>query len=38
VYEAKMMFALFDLIERDEFHRGTTIMAVISGSGGVPGT
>lgn len=37
VYEAKMMFALFDLIERDEFHRGTTIMAVISGSGGVPG-
>ncbi|MGH3352230.1 MAG: 1-aminocyclopropane-1-carboxylate deaminase/D-cysteine desulfhydrase [Nocardioides sp.] len=37
VYEAKMMFAMFDLIERDEFPRGTTIVAVISGSGGVPG-
>ncbi|RZU24552.1 1-aminocyclopropane-1-carboxylate deaminase [Kribbella rubisoli] len=34
VYEAKMMYALFDLVARDSFARGTTIVALISGSGG----
>ncbi|MEJ1105582.1 MULTISPECIES: 1-aminocyclopropane-1-carboxylate deaminase/D-cysteine desulfhydrase [unclassified Kribbella] len=36
VYEAKMMYALFDQVSRGAFARGTTIIAVISGSGEVP--
>jgi 1-aminocyclopropane-1-carboxylate deaminase len=36
VYEAKMMYALFDQVARDKFPRGTTIVALISGSGEVP--
>lgn len=36
VYEAKMMFALFDQVRRGAFARGTTIVALISGSGEVP--
>ena len=36
VYEAKMMYALFDLVARGAFPRGTTIVALISGSGEVP--
>ncbi len=35
VYEAKMMYALFDQVARDAFPRGTTIVALISGSGEV---
>jgi 1-aminocyclopropane-1-carboxylate deaminase len=34
VYEAKMMYALFDLVARGAFPRGTTIAALICGSGG----
>ena len=37
VYEAKMMYALFDLVSRNVFPRDTTIVALISGSGEVPG-
>jgi 1-aminocyclopropane-1-carboxylate deaminase len=36
VYEAKMMYALFDLVARAAFSRGTTVVALISGSGDVP--
>lgn len=36
VYEAKMMYALFDQVARGVFPRGTTIAALISGSGEVP--
>jgi 1-aminocyclopropane-1-carboxylate deaminase len=36
VYEAKMMYALFDQVARGKFSRGTTIVALISGSGEVP--
>jgi 1-aminocyclopropane-1-carboxylate deaminase len=36
VYEAKMMYALFDQVARGAFRRGTTIVALISGSGDVP--
>ena len=36
VYEAKMMYALFDQVERGVFRRGATIVALISGSGEVP--
>lgn len=36
VYEAKMMYALFDQVARDNFPTGTTIVALISGSGEVP--
>lgn len=36
IYEAKMMYALFDQIARGAFARGTTIVALISGSGEVP--
>ncbi|TDW94908.1 1-aminocyclopropane-1-carboxylate deaminase [Kribbella pratensis] len=36
VYEAKMMYALFDLVRRGAFPAGTTIVALISGSGEVP--
>jgi 1-aminocyclopropane-1-carboxylate deaminase len=36
VYEAKMMYALFDQVSRGAFARGTTIIALISGSGEVP--
>ncbi|MGW6196795.1 1-aminocyclopropane-1-carboxylate deaminase/D-cysteine desulfhydrase [Kribbella sp. NPDC055110] len=36
VYEAKMMYALFDLVSLGAFPRGTTIAALISGSGDVP--
>ncbi|MEU4192038.1 pyridoxal-phosphate dependent enzyme [Kribbella sp. NPDC026611] len=36
VYEAKMMYALFDQVARGTFARGTTIVALISGSGDVP--
>jgi 1-aminocyclopropane-1-carboxylate deaminase len=36
VYEAKMMYALFDQIARNTFRQGTTIMALLSGSGEVP--
>ncbi|WP_427887127.1 1-aminocyclopropane-1-carboxylate deaminase/D-cysteine desulfhydrase [Kribbella sp. GL6] len=36
VYEAKMMYALFDLVERRAFAPGTTIVALISGSAEVP--
>jgi 1-aminocyclopropane-1-carboxylate deaminase len=36
VYEAKMMYALFDLVARNAFPRGTTIAALISGSADVP--
>ncbi|TDO67158.1 1-aminocyclopropane-1-carboxylate deaminase [Kribbella sp. VKM Ac-2571] len=36
VYEAKMMYALFDLVGRGTFAPGTTIVALISGSGEVP--
>ena len=36
VYEAKMMYALFDQVARGAFPRGTTIVALISGSGEVP--
>jgi 1-aminocyclopropane-1-carboxylate deaminase len=36
VYEAKMMYALFDQVARNAFARGTTIVALISGSGEVP--
>lgn len=37
VYEAKMMYALFDQVARGVFPRGATIVALISGSGEVPG-
>ncbi|WP_238174136.1 hypothetical protein [Kribbella kalugense] len=36
VYEAKMMYALFDQVARSAFPRGTTIVALINGSGEVP--
>ncbi|GAA1119588.1 pyridoxal-phosphate dependent enzyme [Kribbella jejuensis] len=36
VYEAKMMYALFDQVARGAFPRGARIVAVISGSGEVP--
>jgi len=36
VYEAKMMYALFHQVARNAFPRGTTIVALISGSGDVP--
>ncbi|TCO35955.1 1-aminocyclopropane-1-carboxylate deaminase [Kribbella steppae] len=36
VYEAKMMYALFDQVTRGAFARDTTIIALISGSVGVP--
>lgn len=36
VYEAKMMHALFDQVACKAFPRGTTIVALISGSGEVP--
>lgn len=36
VYEAKMMFALYDQVARGVFPQGTTIAALISGSGEVP--
>jgi 1-aminocyclopropane-1-carboxylate deaminase len=36
VYEAKMMYALFDQVARKAFPGGTTIVALISGSGDVP--
>jgi 1-aminocyclopropane-1-carboxylate deaminase len=36
VYVAKMMVALFDAVERGEFARGSTVVAVISGSDEVP--
>ncbi|GAB2651894.1 pyridoxal-phosphate dependent enzyme [Kribbella swartbergensis] len=36
VYEAKMMYAVFDQVARNGFARGTTIVALISGSGEVP--
>lgn len=36
VYEAKMMYALFDQVARNAFPRGATIVALISGSGDVP--
>lgn len=36
VYEAKMMYALFDRVARNAFPRGTTIVALISGSCEVP--
>jgi 1-aminocyclopropane-1-carboxylate deaminase len=36
VYEAKMMYALFDQIARNTFRRDTTIVALISGSSEVP--
>ncbi len=36
VYEAKMMYALFDQVARAVFPAGTTIVALISGSGEVP--
>ncbi|TCO19596.1 1-aminocyclopropane-1-carboxylate deaminase [Kribbella orskensis] len=36
VYEAKMMYALFEQVARNAFPRGTTIVALISGSGEVP--
>ncbi|GAA1574617.1 pyridoxal-phosphate dependent enzyme [Kribbella karoonensis] len=32
VYEAKMMYALFDLVQRRAFASGTTIVALINGS------
>lgn len=37
VYEAKMMYALFDQVARGAFPRGTTIAALISDSGELPG-
>ncbi|EGD42562.1 putative D-cysteine desulfhydrase [Nocardioidaceae bacterium Broad-1] len=36
VYEAKMMYALVDQVARHNFPRGTTVTALISGSGEVP--
>jgi 1-aminocyclopropane-1-carboxylate deaminase len=36
VYEAKMMYALFDLVSRGSLARGTTIVALINGSDEVP--
>lgn len=36
VYEAKMMYALVDQVTRGTFSHGTTIVALISGSGEVP--
>jgi 1-aminocyclopropane-1-carboxylate deaminase len=36
VYVAKMMMALFDAVARGEFARGSTVVAVISGSDEVP--
>ncbi|GAA2823539.1 pyridoxal-phosphate dependent enzyme [Kribbella solani] len=36
VYEAKMMYALFDLVRGGAFAAGTAIVALISGSGTVP--
>jgi 1-aminocyclopropane-1-carboxylate deaminase len=36
VYEAKMMFGLFDQVAKGAFAQGTTIVALISGSGEVP--
>ncbi|MEU4602401.1 pyridoxal-phosphate dependent enzyme [Kribbella sp. NPDC023972] len=36
VYEAKMMYALVDQVSRGAFASGTTIIALISGSGDVP--
>ena len=36
VYEAKMMYALFDLVSRGAFARGTTVVALINGSDEVP--
>jgi 1-aminocyclopropane-1-carboxylate deaminase len=36
VYEAKMMYALFDQVARNAFPRGTTVVALISGSSEVP--
>jgi 1-aminocyclopropane-1-carboxylate deaminase len=36
VYEAKMMYALFDQVTRRVFQRGTTIVALISGCGEAP--
>jgi 1-aminocyclopropane-1-carboxylate deaminase len=36
VYEAKMMYALFDQVARNAFPRGATVVALISGTGEVP--
>lgn len=36
VYEAKMMYALFDQVARHKFPSGSTVVALISGSGEVP--
>ncbi|HET6986508.1 MAG TPA: pyridoxal-phosphate dependent enzyme [Kribbella sp.] len=36
VYEAKMMYALFDQVNRGAFSRGTTIVALINGSAELP--
>jgi 1-aminocyclopropane-1-carboxylate deaminase len=36
VYVAKLMYALFDQIERGIFAPGTTIVALVSGSDEVP--
>jgi 1-aminocyclopropane-1-carboxylate deaminase len=36
VYEAKMMYALFDQVSRGAFASSTTIVALISGSGEIP--
>ncbi|WP_405058464.1 pyridoxal-phosphate dependent enzyme [Kribbella sp. NBC_01505] len=37
VYEAKMMHAVFDQVARGTFARGTTIVALLCGSGEIPG-
>jgi len=36
VYEAKMMYAVFDQVARNAFPPGTTVVAVVSGSGEIP--
>jgi 1-aminocyclopropane-1-carboxylate deaminase len=36
VYEAKMMYALFDQVARRKLPSGSTVVALISGSGEVP--
>ncbi|WP_350275208.1 pyridoxal-phosphate dependent enzyme [Kribbella sp. HUAS MG21] len=36
VYEAKMMYALYDQVTRGTFRRGATLVALISGSGNAP--
>jgi 1-aminocyclopropane-1-carboxylate deaminase len=32
VYEAKMMYALYDLVRQGAFASGTTVVALVSGS------